>query len=216
VTDSERLDRAIDSLLSDRSPRDEAERLGAEEQGMLRMAQLLQGSRGQEPAAEFVESLHARLFPQPRRISRRTAFITSIGGIAAGLIGGLSLDRLVSSKGSSTPWMPLVGNRGSWIPVANAAELPHGAIKTFRAGHVQGFLINHNGRLQAVSRICTHMGCALDFKRGDQAFVCPCHGAEFDLSGRMRYGPKQYKTPLPPLPEIKVRRTGDRIEVWSV
>jgi nitrite reductase/ring-hydroxylating ferredoxin subunit len=102
------------------------------------------------------------------------------------------------------------------VAVASAAELPHGAVKPFKTGHVQGYLINHGGRIKALSRICTHMGCQLDFQQREQAFVCPCHGAEFSLSGHVNYGPNGYPVQLPPLPEIWVRQQADRIEVWSV
>jgi len=50
----------------------------------------------------------------------------------------------------------------------------------------------------------------------EQAFVCPCHGAEFDVQGHVRYGPYGYDQKLPPMPTIKVRVNGESVEVWSV
>jgi Rieske Fe-S protein len=62
------------------------------------------------------------------------------------------------------------------------------------------------------------MGCQLDFAPNEQAFICPCHGAEFSLSGKLTYGPGGYgyTVALPPLPQIKVRQRHGAIEVWSV
>lgn len=216
MSDDERLDRALEALRAGRSPRSEAAGLEPDEQRMLRFAQMLRGSAGDEPDAEFVESLHGRLFPDRRRVSRRSAFLGGLGAMAAGVLGGLGLDRLVTRGPKPTVETALVGKNGRWIAAARADDLPHGAIKAFTAGHVQGFLINTRGDIRAISRICTHMGCRLDFERDEQALVCPCHGAEFALSGEARYGPGGYGIPLPPLPRIATRQKDGVIEVWSV
>ncbi|HZU14022.1 MAG TPA: Rieske (2Fe-2S) protein [Chloroflexota bacterium] len=216
MNDPERLDRALEELLHDRSPRGVGESLDGEEQRMLRVAQLLRGSRPADPDGEFVEALHARLFPAPARVSRRTAFLGGLGALAAGVLAGVGIDRFASESRSATTWTPLVGANGRWVPVATVADLPHGTIKAFRAGHVQGFLINRHGEIRALSGVCTHMGCLLEFKQSDQAFVCPCHGAEFSISGEAYQGPHHYNIRLSPLPEIQVRRSGESIEVWSV
>jgi len=56
----------------------------------------------------------------------------------------------------------------------------------------------------------------LRFSADEPAFVCPCHGAEFNLHGDLRYGPNTYGQPLPPLPSIEVRVKDQSIEVWTV
>lgn len=216
MSESDRLNRALEDLLADRSPRAEVQGLDADEQRMVRFAQLLRGSRSEEPAPEFVESLHGRLFPETQGVSRRTAFLGAMGALAAGIIGGLGLERAIPPGQKKTTYGALVGKNGRWVSVAAESELPEGAIKSFRASHVQGFLVNRGGQIYALSRICTHMGCQLDFAAKDQAFVCPCHGAEFTLSGELRYGPHGYAIPLPPLPWIDTRRRDGKIEVWSV
>lgn len=45
-----------------------------------------------------------------------------------------------------------------------------------------------DGRVQAWSSRCTHLGCRLD-RVIDGAFVCPCHGSRFDEQGRVLNGP---------------------------
>lgn len=38
--------------------------------------------------------------------------------------------------------------------------------------------------------ICTHLGCVPIGERGDyDGWFCPCHGSEYDTSGRVRRGP---------------------------
>ena len=182
---------------------------------MVRMAQLVRGSRKPVISTVFTERLHARLFPQARRISRRAAFLSGLGALAAGIAGAVGLDR---ARGPAAPRKlpPLVGANGHWYPVASLAEFPDGTIRAFTAGGVQGFLIHHGGELYALSSVCTHMGCTLQANRARQTFDCPCHEAKFDLGGRLTFGPGQYGEPLPPLPSIRTRVSGETVEVFAV
>jgi nitrite reductase/ring-hydroxylating ferredoxin subunit len=212
MTDEDRFERAIEKLLADRSPRSEAAGLSGDEQRMVRMAQLLRGSRGGETAPEFAARLQARLF-RHRLVSRRTAFLAGLGALAAGVVAGLGLDRVVQTA-PSTPQEPLVGANGRWYPVATLASLPDGAIRPFTAGAVQGFLIHRNGQLRALSRICTHMGCTLRANGAEGVLACPCHGAEFDLQGHFS-NPQEYGRTLPALPRILTRVRGETVEVFG-
>jgi ubiquinol-cytochrome c reductase iron-sulfur subunit len=62
--------------------------------------------------------------------------------------------------------------------------------------------------------VCTHLGCIpLGQKPGDRrggwsGWFCPCHGSEFDVSGRIRRGPAPRNLVVPPytfLTESRVR-----------
>jgi Rieske Fe-S protein len=215
MSNEDRFERAIETLLQDRSPRSQVGSLTEDQRRMVRMAQLLRGSRRQVMDAAFTERLHARLFPQKQRISRRAAFLSGLGALAAGIVAAVGFDR-ATEPAAPRKLPPLVGANGRWYPVASLAELPDGAIRTFTAGGVQGFLIHHHGQLRALSRICTHMGCTLQVNRARQTFDCPCHEAKFDLSGRLTFGPGQYDEPLPPLPSIRTRVSEGTVEVFAV
>lgn len=219
MSDSERLDEAIDRIVADRSPRTEMAHLSVEEQRMLRMAQLLHGTQPHTVDPAFRHTLHNRLFPGARKYSRRTAFLSSVGAMAAGVVAGLGLDRtLLGPSHGAQSALPLVGSNGRWVQVAQVVDLPHGAVRSFSAGALQGYLINHRGQLRAISRVCTHMGCNVDFNGHEQHFVCPCHGAEFDVHGRFLYGShgRPYSPALSPLPAIDVRVHGAIVEIWTV
>ena len=62
------------------------------------------------------------------------------------------------------------------------------------------------GCFVAVSRICTHEGCETAYDAG--RFVCPCHGAVFDLDGSVLAGP----TPIP-VAAFPAARVGDKVWV---
>ncbi|HEX2255777.1 MAG TPA: FAD-dependent oxidoreductase [Afifellaceae bacterium] len=52
------------------------------------------------------------------------------------------------------------------------------------------------GRVHAVSAVCSHMGCLVGWNETDRTWDCPCHGSRFALSGEVIHGPAI--SPLPP------------------
>ena len=47
--------------------------------------------------------------------------------------------------------------------------------------------------------ICTHLGCIpLPHQGSYDGWFCPCHGSQYDSSGRIRQGPAPLNLPLPP------------------
>ncbi len=45
------------------------------------------------------------------------------------------------------------------------------------------------GYLYAVSAVCTHLGCIVNWKPEDGTIACPCHGSKFDREGNVLDGP---------------------------
>jgi 3-phenylpropionate/trans-cinnamate dioxygenase ferredoxin reductase subunit len=46
-----------------------------------------------------------------------------------------------------------------------------------------------DGALHAVSAVCTHMGCLVDFNAEERTWDCPCHGSRFGVDGQVIKGP---------------------------
>ncbi|MDQ1483514.1 MAG: hypothetical protein QOF35_1590 [Actinomycetota bacterium] len=46
-----------------------------------------------------------------------------------------------------------------------------------------------DGTLQAVSAVCTHLGCIVAFNDAEQTWSCPCHGSRFSTDGTVLDGP---------------------------
>ena len=61
---------------------------------------------------------------------------------------------------------------------------------------------DERGDLHAVSPVCTHMGCLVEWEGDDRVWSCPCHGSGFDPDGRVLNGPAKK-----PLEEIHVGPT---------
>ncbi|SRR5579883_662340 len=54
-------------------------------------------------------------------------------------------------------------------------------------------IVVHTGPNQytAVDIKCKHRGCDVSYDIEDKKFVCPCHGSEYDLYGRLLKGPSE-------------------------
>lgn len=50
-------------------------------------------------------------------------------------------------------------------------------------------------RVVALSAVCTHMRCILNFDRERKGMLCPCHDGRFDLNGNVVSGPPQRSLP---------------------
>ena len=46
-----------------------------------------------------------------------------------------------------------------------------------------------NGELKVLSAICPHLGCSVSWQKGQDEFVCPCHGGRFSPDGKHVFGP---------------------------
>ena len=72
---------------------------------------------------------------------------------------------------------------GTYTRVLKLAELPAGAKKTVQVGGACVLLCNVEGRLYAVSNVCSHAQKPLDQGRvGNGWIACSAHGARFDLA----------------------------------
>lgn len=56
-------------------------------------------------------------------------------------------------------------------------------------GRTAGMFRDDEGRVSAVSAVCTHMGCVLGWNPIDRSWDCPCHGSRFATDGRVLHGP---------------------------
>ncbi|MCJ7604008.1 MAG: Rieske 2Fe-2S domain-containing protein [Desulfobulbaceae bacterium] len=72
--------------------------------------------------------------------------------------------------------------------------------KLLKVGDVyldQEFVLFHDeSDTWAVSRICTHLGCRLNFSEKEHLLICPCHQSMFTTKGVMLAGPAKRNLPL--------------------
>jgi cytochrome b6-f complex iron-sulfur subunit len=224
--DPEQLDQYVEDLLQDRKP----ERTPLPDEDALRARQTAAMLRAAKPGAglpskEFLEKMQASIpewvsqqSPPPQvvaRPSRRTLLLTGASGLAAGIAATVGVDRLAKSSGpTQTALVQTSGSwKGSWQPVKALTDLPEGTPIAFRTGAIEGFLIRNGDAVKALSAVCTHMGCILNYSKFRNQFECPCHGATFSTEGQPS---DQYSAPLSPLPSLQVRVQNGQVEVFAV
>jgi len=73
-------------------------------------------------------------------------------------------------------------------PDAAALGRGQGGIVSLEGERVAAYR-HQDGRLQAVSAVCTHLGCLVRFNEAERSWDCPCHGSRFGLDGEVLQGP---------------------------
>jgi cytochrome b6-f complex iron-sulfur subunit len=106
--------------------------------------------------------------------------LQSCSGSGASSIPGTGLPTLNGSVSTTGVAVTIAANS----PLASTGGM---ALVTSTAGN---FLVTRTGAttFTALTAQCTHDACVVSSFTG-QTFVCPCHGSEFDTSGRVVLGP---------------------------
>src|SRR5215207_7214620 len=83
-----------------------------------------------------------------------------------------------------------VRGRLSKADATPASELANGEARVLQVnGEKLAVHRDAHGWLTAVSAVCTHMGCLIEWNGAEQTWDCPCHGSRFDREGHVMQGP---------------------------
>jgi cytochrome b6-f complex iron-sulfur subunit len=141
-------------------------------------------SRGEPPRRRFVEILLG-------------------GGIIASVISFLYpvLRYLVPP--------PVADLGGDEVVACRIGDLKPNSSKIFRFGTHPGLLLlTADEQYHALSAVCTHLGCTVQYRGDTHQIWCACHNGLYDLSGRNISGP-----PPRPLEELEVHVRGAEVVV---
>ncbi len=56
-----------------------------------------------------------------------------------------------------------------------------------------------DGTLTAVSPVCSHLGCQVNWNRAERSWDCPCHGSRFTPAGEVLHGPAVHRLERKPI-----------------
>lgn len=105
---------------------------------------------------------------------------------------------------------PAVANLGEDEVVAcKVGELKPNSAKIFAFGSRPALLVlTSGGEYHALSAVCTHLSCTVQYRNETHEVWCACHNGLYDLNGRNISGP-----PPRPLQEFDVHVRGTEVVV---
>ena len=98
-------------------------------------------------------------------------------------------------------------SRATAIMVAQAG-LPVGAAENLLVGETPAIIIHKPTGYIVLSRVCTHLGCLVNYSKSRQLLICPCHNGIYDLDGNVVSGP-----PPRPLEKLPFTIAGGNIKI---
>jgi cytochrome b6-f complex iron-sulfur subunit len=145
--------------------------------------------------------------PGKLTLNRRKFFVTAGNtAICIAAVGslGVTLDYLFPKVLQELPSRFTIGTLGT-LPPNSVIFNPDHRVLVFR--DVQGYFY-------ALSTVCTHLGCNVDWKpdgipgHPEGVIACPCHGSVFSKTGEVIHGPAPR-----PLDRFKMHLEEDRLIV---
>lgn len=127
-------------------------------------------------------------------------WVASLAGGAAAVIAGIP----VLGAALFPVRVQTVSEGEGFIPVADESNLAEGtpikaAVRATRHDawtEVKGVELaavwiqkKRDGSVSALSSICPHLGCSVDYLPDNDCFNCPCHGSVFTRDGQVSSGP---------------------------
>jgi cytochrome b6-f complex iron-sulfur subunit len=96
------------------------------------------------------------------------------------------------------------------VTLKDTKKLLPGSVLMFKFGAKPGLLIHHaDGSWTALSAVCTHLGCTVQYQPEQQRIFCACHGGVYNAkTGGNIAGP-----PPKPLQRYEVKLVGEDVLV---
>jgi cytochrome b6-f complex iron-sulfur subunit len=88
------------------------------------------------------------------------------------------------------------------VPAGAPDDIPSDGVRLVQLPQGPVLLEKADSEVRALSAICTHLGCTVQWHPEEKKFICPCHQGIYDFNGNVVSGPPP--RPLEKLP-VKVR-----------
>ena len=138
----------------------------------------------------------------------RRAFLVAAG--AAGLCYAAALAYPIYRYLASPAEMASSTSAITEVTLKDAQKLPAGSVLMFKFGSSPAMLIHHqDGSWVALTAVCTHLGCTVQYEPQANRIHCACHGGVYDP----RTGANVSGPPPRPLKLFKVSVNDAGVEV---
>ena len=149
------------------------------------------------------ERRNLRVVAEP--VSRRGFLTGTFAWVGAAIAGAVAVPGAVM-----VGWPAFRENEGDWAPIARLDDPgPDDAdlsvegvpvLTSFKAvkgdayvkpqlQNIPVFVLKRGGEFTVYDVRCTHLGCPVSYDGEKKEFLSPCHGAVFDIDGRVTAGP---------------------------
>jgi cytochrome b6-f complex iron-sulfur subunit len=136
---------------------------------------------------------------EPGEPKTRRAFLVAAG--AAGLCYTAALGYPIYRYLASPAEMASSATAITEVTLKDAQKLPAGSVLMFKFGTAPAMLIHHqDGTWVALTAVCTHLGCTVQYEPQPNRIHCACHGGVYDA----RTGANVSGPPPKPLKLFKV------------
>jgi glycine/D-amino acid oxidase-like deaminating enzyme/nitrite reductase/ring-hydroxylating ferredoxin subunit len=153
-----------------------------------------------------------RLSSRSKHVYVATGF--SLWGMSKGTMAGMLLSDLL--LGIANPWIELYDSTRAtpfmtpksiknnvevgvhWLGDRIKESIHHDSVENIKRGEAKlitaerekvAAFRDEEGMVHAVSAVCTHLGCLVNWNNAEKSWDCPCHGARFDYLGKVLHGP---------------------------
>jgi len=119
------------------------------------------------------------IVPEPGEPRTRRAFLAAAG--AAGLAYTAALAYPIYRYLASPQEMEASATAVTEVTLKDAHKLAAGSVLMFKFGSSPAMLIHHqDGRWIALTAVCTHLGCTVQYEPAADRIHCGCHGGVYD------------------------------------
>lgn len=73
------------------------------------------------------------------------------------------------------------------FPVGEPSSFPENSVTTLKLRKI--FIVRDGNSFKAISVVCQHLGCAVEFSKEKNIYECPCHGSKYYRNGVNFAGP---------------------------